>query len=186
MNALQEAASAPAVVSQRVNDAAAERGGGGADGVVFLGEAAGGGGESGWSGAAGAGVRLRLLFGGVPGAGRPRLVTGRCFGVLGAEATHAGRRVRSWISIAELGEGAGRVPGVKAPVRLLAVAVQPRNHHRPGPVAELVSLVADLERAGLVDRAPARFWLAAGASITAGQGVRLPGLRERTSWSLGR
>lgn len=153
------------------------------DDVIFLGEAAG---EAEGAGSAGTGVRLRLLFGGVPGADRPRLVPGRCFGVLGAEATHAGRRVRSWLSIAELGEGAGRVPGVEAPVRLLAVAVQPRNHHRPGPVAELVALVADLERAGLVDRAPARFWLAAGASITAGQGVRLPGLREQTSWSLGR
>ena len=106
--------------------------------------------------------------GGVPGAGRPRLVPGRCFGVLGAEATHAGRRVRSWISIAELGEGAGRVPGVEAPVRLLAVAVQPRDHRRPGPVAELVALAADLDQVGLVNRAPARFWLAAGASITAG------------------
>ena len=177
MNALQEAASPSPAASGRPAVAPDHRGGGGVPEVVFQGEA---------SGAAGPGVRLRLLFGGATGSGGTRLLTGRCFGVLGAEATHAGRRIRSWVCVARLGGGSGRVPGVDAPVELLAVAVQPRSHHRPGPVAEWVALVAHCERAGVVDRVPARFWLSAGAGVAAGQGTRLPSPRERVAWSLGR
>ncbi|BAM05436.1 hypothetical protein PSMK_p00740 (plasmid) [Phycisphaera mikurensis NBRC 102666] len=88
--------------------------------------------------------------------------------------------------IAELGEGAGRVPGVGAPSKHLAVASQPRDHRRPGPVADLVELVAGVTQCGAAARVPASFWLAAGVSVAAGHGARHPSRRELTAWSLGR
>ena len=105
------------------------------------------------------------------------LVPGIGIGVLGVEATHGGRRRRTWCWVGRLTAG-----GLELTVEL----VQPRHHRRPGPVASLLRLVDDLVDLGgdrLPAAAPDGFWLAAGRAAADGCEPRRPNAREVAAWT---
>ena len=102
--------------------------------------------------------------------------------LLGSEITHGGRRVRSWIWAARVptGGAAGSwLPGADRPMDLLLSLMQPRHHRSGGAVTDLLAAVERGVAQNQMGQCSAAWWLAAGVSAAAGQGVRLPAIPGR-------
>lgn len=132
----------------------------------------------------------QLVFGGPSTVGPMHLLPGRCIGVLGSELTHRGARTRSWFNLfclVQPGEEPSvrsRVRGVEEAVELLGCVMQPRHHRRPGPVLELLELVADLDARSLPAwAAPPAFWRSASAAAGVGHPLRRPTHAEGRIWN---
>lgn len=139
---------------------------------------------------AGEGFLTQNLFGAARRVGRSRADRGGAIGVLASEATHAGRRVRSWLYVGRVcdrGEAGTWAPGVDSPVDLHLCVHQASHHSRGGAVKEVLDLVRWLDATSDTARhAPASFWLGVGAAASVGLRVRRPSLQEMRVWRASR